>query len=308
MIEDGVYPDMPMQEYLAIGRPTLDEGTGELVQAEEAMISSGIVREMYWSSPYHARQKMLGIQKDSSARQRLGSLTHTAILEPHLMDDAYVVLPEPDGKKFPKADGTPSDTPRNTKAYKEAVAKLQEDNPSKEAVEYEHIVAATAVQAGVERCEDAKFLIDKPGQIELTVIATDPETGLRCKARFDKWLEIGWDLNLKGCRSAKFERFQKDISNMHFIGAGFYKMVAEWAGLPWKRSIFLALELDPPHVVKPWECGPDVIDGGERVSRWALDRLAECIKKDVWPAYGDQIESVSLTEYAYQQIDERTGR
>ena len=309
MIEDGVYPAMSMADYLAIGRPTLNLETGELEQPEEYFISSGIVKRLYWESEFHALMDLTGeIHRDSSARQKLGSLTHTAVLEPDLLDDSYVVLPEPDPKKYTKADGTPSTNVKGTKDYKEAVLALKEANPDKEAVEYEDIIAAHRVVEGVSRCEDARFLIEKPGQIELTVIATDPETGLRLKARFDKWLEVGWDLNLKGCRSAKFSKFQKDVSNMHFIGAAFYKHVAELAGLEWKRSIILALELDPPHVVKPWEMYPDVIDGGERVTRWALDRISRCMVNNVWPAYGDQIEGMALTEYAYAQIEERTAQ
>ena len=306
-IRDGVYEDMPMVDYLAIGRPTLDEETGELVKPAEYFISSGIVKSLYWKSEFHALQQLTGeAHKDSSARQKLGSVTHTAVLEADKLDDAYVLLPEPDGKVFTKADGTPSDNPKNTKGYRDAVKKLIEDNPNKELVEHEHIVAAHLVVAGIDRCRDAKALIEAPGQIELTVIATDPITGLRVKCRFDKWLtDVGWDLNLKGCRSAKFWNFQKDVSQMHFIGAGFYKMVAEWAGLEWKRSVILALELDPPHVVKPWEMYPDVIDGGERVTRWGLDRLAKAIESETWPAYGDQIEGMALTEFAYRQIDER---
>lgn len=305
-MEDGLYEDMPMEDYLALGRPTVNEETGELVAPDELFVSSGIVKELFWKSEFHAYQKLIGeTHKDSSARQKLGSLTHTAVLEPDLMDDAYFVLPEPDGNVFTKADGTPSKTPRNTVAYKETVRELIAANPGKEAAEYEQIVAANNVKLGINRCEDAKFLIDAPGQVELTILATDPITGLRLKARFDKWLEVGWDLNLKGCRSAKFYNFQRDVSNMHFIGAGFYKMVAEWAGLTVKRSIILALELDPPHVAKPWEMYPDVMDGGERVTRWGLDRIAKAIEANHWPAYGDQIEGMALTEFAYRAIDER---
>ena len=308
-IADGVYEDMTMEEYLAVGRPTLDKETGELVAPEERFISSGIVKEMFWKSEFHALQKLTGeAHKDSSARQKLGSLTHTAVLEPEKMETAYKVLPRADGRVFTKDDGTPSKTPRNTVKYKEVVRNMREAraNRGKEFMEWEQVQAAKLVVEGVERCRDAKALIEAPGQIELTVIATDPITGLRVKCRFDKWLtEVGWDLNLKGCRSAKFWNFQKDVSQMHFIGAGFYKMVAEWAGLEWKRSVILALELDPPHVVKPWEMYPDVIDGGERVTRWGLDRLAKAIESETWPAYGDQIEGMALTEFAYRQIDER---
>ena len=48
------------------------------------------------------------------------------------------------------------------------------------------------------------------------------------------------------------------------------------------------------------------MDGGERVSRWALDKLAKAIEKDEWPAYGNRITGMALTEYAYSLIDERT--
>lgn len=307
VIEDGIYEDMSMADYLATGRPTLDKETGELVDPDEHFISSGIVKELYWKSEFHALQKLTGeAHKDSSARQKLGSVTHTAVLEPALMDDSYVLLPQPDPKVFTKGDGTVSTNVKATKAYKDHVAQLKAANPDKEPVEHEHIVAAHAVVAGIGRCADAQALIEAEGQVELTVIATDPVTGLRVKCRYDKWLtKVGWDLNLKGCRSAKFYNFQKDVSQMHFIGAGFYKMVAEWAGLEWKRSVILALELDPPHVVKPWECYPDVIDGGERVTRWGLDRLAQAIETETWPAYGSRIEGMSLTEFAYSHIDER---
>lgn len=307
-MEDGIYEDVPMADYLALGRPTLDEKTGTLLAPEEHFISSGIVKEVFWKSEYHALMKLTGeTHKDSSARQKLGSLTHTAVLEPDKMERAYKVLPRADGRVFTKDDGTPSKTPRNTVKYKEIVRNMKDAraNRGKEFVEYEQVQAAHAVVGGVRRCEDAQFLIDAPGQVELTIIATDPTTGLRLKARFDKWLEVGWDLNLKGCRSAKFHNFQRDVSNMHFIGAGFYKHVAELAGLTVKRSIILALELDPPHVCKPWECWPDVMDGGERVTHWGLAKLAKAIEADTWPAYGHQIGGMALTEFAYRAIDER---
>lgn len=306
-MKDGIYEDMPMADYLAIGRPTVDEETGELVNPEEWFVSSGIVKEVYWHTEFHALDKLTSPDTEGGARQALGSLVHTAILEPHLMDDAYVILPKPDPLVHTTAEGEPSKSPRSTAAYKTEVEQLGLANPGKELVEYKQIVAATNVQLGVERCEDAKLLIDEPGKVELTVIATDPETGIRLKGRFDKWLDRGWDVNLKGCRSAQFHRFQKDVSNIHFVGVGFYKYLAEWAGLPWEKSIILALELDPPHVAKPWEMYPDVIDGGERVTRWALDRLAKAMKTKNWPAYGDRIEGMALTEFAYKRIDERTA-
>ena len=49
-IEDGIYEDMPMDEYLAIGRATLDKETGELVLPEEYFVSSGIIKELYKAS------------------------------------------------------------------------------------------------------------------------------------------------------------------------------------------------------------------------------------------------------------------
>ena len=294
-----------MADYLAIGRPIVDPETGEITEVEP-VVSSGVIKELYWHSEYHALQKLRGEGDDDSARKRLGSLTHTAVLEPHLLDTEFIVLPEPDPEKFRTANDEPSSKPRATQAYKEAVKALKEANPDKIAVEYDDLVATTLITQCIDRCEDARLLIEAPGKVELTVLARDPITGLRAKARFDKWLDCGWDLNIKGCRSAGFHRFQRDVSNMHFVGAGFYKMVAEWAGLEWTKAVILALELDAPHIAKPWEMGADVIDGGERITRWGLDRLALAMRNDSWPAYGDRIEAMSLTDHAYRRIDERT--
>lgn len=303
-LADGIYEDMPMSEYLALGKPVVDQATGEIVSTE-SFISSSIVKEMYWRSEFHALRKLQGADEDDTARKRLGSLVHTAVLEPHLLDVDFYVLPEPDPEKYRTGDGSVSKNVRATSAYKEAVAACAAENLGKTAVEASDLHACALIREGIERCEDARLLCAAEGRIELTVLATDPVTGLRVKGRFDKLLTNRWDLNLKGCRSARFHQFQRDVSNIHFIGAGFYKLLADWAGIPLAKSVILALELDAPHVVKPWELYPDVLDGGERVTRWALDRIALAMKRESWPAYGDRIEGMALTEEAYRRIDER---
>ena len=51
----------------------------------------------------------------------------------------------------------------------------------------------------------------------------------------------------------------------------------------------------------------DAIEGGRDQLRPLLARYAECVARNEWPAYSDEVQNIALPTWAWQQIAEEVA-
>lgn len=124
-------------------------------------------------------------------------------------------------------------------------------------------------------------------------------SGLAVKGRADM---VGVDkenltflVDLKTCRDASPREFARTT-----VGK-YHRQAAMYCDL-WGCSAFgfIAVEVEPPYAVKVYWLDERSIDQGRFENNWDLNRLAECYKTNVFPAYGEHHESISIPEYMFR--------
>jgi exodeoxyribonuclease VIII len=293
---DGHYPDLEMDEYLAW-----------------PAVSGSALSVLAKHSPWHLHQAIYhpsASAERSSVALRLGTVAHTAILEPHLMDDLYVLAPEPDPEKYRTAAGKPASNPKATKQYKDECKHLLADNPGKDLIErdvYDRAIQAREVVFANHRAEQ---LLKADGPVELSCVATDPETNVSVKLRPDKLVDaLGFDVNLKTTANAEYNSFASDVWRFGYHrSAALRSMAMGWLGMEIRRSILIAVETDAPAGVAVYELDEGTMDAGEQIVRSMLRVIARCIEKDEWPAYPVEVQSLALPSWAWAKVDEEVQR
>ena len=129
---------------------------------------------------------------------------------------------------------------------------------------------------------------------EVTIIWTDPETGIVCKARPDI-IGNGTLADLKKTRSTVERRFSAQAADLgYFEQLAFYRRSIVH-GLGWtpKRVCFIAAEDAAPHEPAVFDVDADTLDAADKRVSARLRRLAECRDSGAWP--GRHASPVALT-------------
>jgi len=243
---------------------------------------------------------------DKTGARLLGSLTHTAVLEPDLLDVEYAAMPQADPNVFTTASGNPSSNPKATSAWKAKEAELAATG--KTVTTHEQMQEALAMRDKVHAHPRAKQIVQAPGPVEATMVAHDPETGVLLKARADKLIPgIGWHVNFKTAGNASRNTFMRDVYNYgYYVSMALYERVLRALGWDLRRSQFLVVETAGPLEVAIYEADAGLMDAGHRVLSVVLERIAECIERDEWPGHGMEIqeEPISLPHWAWSRVED----
>ena len=65
--------------------------------------------------------------------------------------------------------------------------------------------------------------------------------------------------------------------------------------------LFVAQEKQAPYLVSVIELDADAVLLGARQNRRAIDLFAECMATDIWPSYGDGINTIDLPRWVYMK-------
>lgn len=241
-----------------------------------------------------------------TAASTLGSLTHTAILEPDLLETLYVPEPKPCSATFTTASGAPAINPRATKAFKEAVAELEATG--KTVVGFDAWTAALEMRDAVYRHTAAAALLKNPGPVELSGIWTDPETGVRCKIRPDKLVpDIGANVNVKTSQNPNRDPWSVDLYRYgYYRDFAFYERGLRTLGFDHQRAIALVIETTGPleDRVCVHELDEGTMDAGHQLVEKYLYEIARCESSGIWPGHPQDIRSISLPPWAWAKVDE----
>ena len=248
--------------------------TNSEYHSHKAISKSGL--DLINRSPAHfkwAREN----KQDATPAMRLGSLTHLAVLEPHLFEKQCVVMPTMD---------------RRTKEGKMIWEEFQAAHPDEELLTSEEHTKIIGIRDAVYAHPTAKKLIDQIRQVEASTFWTDKDTGVECKCRPDAVLKNGILVDLKTTQDASFN-FRRSVAKFRYhVQAAYYG--DGMGGVRDHPMIFIAVETAEPYFVSCHMIGPDTIFAGQEAYRRNLQTYSECLKSGEWPAYPTNINMIEL--------------
>ena len=227
-------------------------------------------------------------QRKSTRNMEVGTAIHAAILEPVRFDEEYHIS---------------SALLRTEKAYKED-CKLY--NGGEMTLTTPESVNVLGMRESVENNFEAMQFLRAPGRPELSAFATDPETGVQIRARFDWLTDDGISVDVK--KTQDLRKFSQSVSAYRYhVQEAFYRHVYKLiTGEDLKAFYFLAVEEDSPHSNKMFLLDESAVEIGEYYMRKNLWSYAECINSNKWPH--KEIDSiVDLPYYAFKQYEEDTA-
>ena len=145
------------------------------------------------------------------------------------------------------------------------------------------------LETWAKRCSESpaiRALFEQKGESEVTLLWTDPETGLYCKARCD-WLTDENNVGeVKTASDASPEGFAKAVANYNYYRKeAWYRRGLEVLGRKCHEFQFVVLEKGPAALVATYTLDADALELGRGENRLALERYADCVLHDEWPGY-----------------------
>ena len=238
---------------------------------QKVMVSHG--PRAYWNSFLNPDRP----ESKPTAAMKLGTLTHCAVLEPDELKKRFVVV-----------------SSRTTKKGKEEEKEAQEKGL--ETCTQSDWDLALNMRDAVFAEPAAKELLSF-GIAEKSYWWDDEQSGLTCKCRPD-WINKETIVDLKTSRSgANPNDFSKAVANFkyHLQAAHYLNGVSEA-----KRFIFLVVQSEYPFDIGLWELDKQSLEEGQKLSRDALDKIAECRLLDSYPSWCESgVQSLTLPKWAF---------
>lgn len=259
------------------------ELSNEQYHAHDSISKSGL--DLIARSPAHYRYSE---RREATRAMVVGSAVHAAILEPELFAKQYMLLRDVKD--------------RRASEYKQAVAVHGADNVLT-GTEADYVAG---IQESVRTHDQLSALLSEPGRAELSVITTDPVTGVAVRCRFDWLTDAGVPVDLKTTLDARPDAFSRSVSNYRYhVQAAFYCDVWEWeTGDKLDRMIFAALEKSMPHAVALYMLDDEAMMVGRKLYREALNTYARCLESGHWPGYEGGVQLLNLPPWAVELNDE----
>lgn len=230
-------------------------------RANKALSRSSL--EKLRKSPLHLKWSLDNEQPDESYF-RFGRLAHAAVLEHARFWPTTVIW---DGAR------------RYGKVWDEFCAQ----NEGKEILTAEEESSLLFIGEAVRR--HPVYANIHESDVEVSIFWTDPDTGVRCKARPDCLGLDGvmYDLKTTQDASAAFE--DSIIKYGYHRQAAWYLDAANAAGMGIKDFVFIAVEKEAPFGVQTFALDESLIEQGRAENRAALQVFSDCLKSGNWPGY-----------------------
>ena len=149
-----------------------------------------------------------------------------------------------------------------------------------------------------------KLIDDSVGEAEVSLLADDPGTGVRLRARPDWSTERDgrlWLVDLKTTVTAEPRAFARKAADYRYhLQAAWYVQVAALLNLdPCAAFVFVAVEKEPPYLVSVTEWDGEAMTEGARLMREAIKTYALCKESDFWSGYPEGITPMYLPRWAF---------
>lgn len=263
----GVFRGMPFEQY----------------HRTEALSASGAKHLL--KSPCHYRHAIDHPIKPTEAMQ-FGTAVHTGVLEPETFDQRIAFAPECD---------------RRTKIGKEIWADFIFQNDGKLILWSDQELLVRGAIAAVRAHPAASVLLDEADS-EVSLFWKCDRFGIPRKARMDT-TRGGVITDLKTCQDASADAFGKDIAKRlyHVQAANYVEGYRKLFDREPEGYLLIAVESSAPHGVAVYSLPWLAIDAGAQRMDVACERYRDCSASNVWPAYPDTIEIITLPRWAYME-------
>ena len=243
----GIYEDMPNSAY----------------HKSEGVSKSGL--DKIDRSPAHYKWPK---KFNTTRSMEIGTAIHAAILEPVRFAEEYVIV---------------DCNARTHKDYKQAVKDCKHPNASELTLTKPESENVLGMQESIHSNAEAMQFLSAPGKAELSMFATDPETGVQIRCRFDWLTDDGYSVDVK--KTQDLRKFGKSVHQYRYhVQDAMYRHVYKLAtGDDLKEFLFLAVEEQSPHSNHIFLLDEEAVEIGEFYYRKNLIEYAECINSGKWP-------------------------
>lgn len=236
--------------------------------------------------PYHYFYQE---QREQTRPMQVGSAIHAAILETEVFKREFMMLPEIKDRRQPE--------------YKQAVKQYGVGNvfTGSDCNNIENI------QDAVWNNKEAADLLSAEGYCELSGFVQDPETGIICRHRFDKYINDGeWAVDVKKTQDVREFKFARSIADYRYhVQDAFYIDQHEWlTGKKLRGMKFICVEEKYPHKVAVYYLDDVSRDIGRKQYRENLNTYAEFIKAEKKPVNNEPAQIITLPEYIMRQYED----
>ena len=269
MIPDiGIYTNVPCEEYFAweaMNRSTLEHAARSVLHLHTAM-----------NTP-----------SKSTPAMDLGTALHCAVLEPDAYSRRYVVAPKVDRR-----------TTEGKATWESFVASLE----GKSIVDADDDAAVRAMADSIRSHPQAATLLDVPGDSEVCVVWDDAETGIRCKARIDRYAAGTIGVDIKTTANASPSAFAKSVFDY-----GYHRQVAWYAdgffAVTGKATPFVivAVENSAPWAVCVYRLEDEAVGFGRDDNRRWLRMYADAVRTQRFDGYSDGVVALGLPAWAHNR-------
>lgn len=268
MHSPGIYTISAI-EYFAL--PYISKSTLDLVQKSPAEYK-------YWSSSKEQRVK--------GHAAALGTMAHTAILEPFELDERVVIEPSVD---------------KRTKAGKQAYEEWKATAGNREPVSAEDYATVMAMRDAVMSHKIAGQVF-RTGLPERSIIWEHKLTGVMCKSRLD-FIADDTLVDLKTTENATLEAFQQSVTKYRYhVQVAFYLDALKAIGMDVPHNLLVVVESKPPHHVATYTFDREAIEEGRYRYEENLRTYAKCKETDTWPGLEETVKTISLPNWYWKGI------
>lgn len=265
-------------------------GLHENISNEEYHKSAGISKshlDVIAKTPMHYWSKYIDPNREPSeptAAMRMGTLIHTAVLEPDTLTERTILAPE--------------GINRRTNDGKAAWAAFEAQAKGREIITLEEHETLLRIQDRVRNHPIAGRLLadgvaEQSYYSKRTLNVVDNETGeiqqveetLKCRP--DWMTGNGVMVDLKSTDDASPDGFGRSVVNYrYYIQPPWYgDILEELYGEPPAAFVFIAVEKSWPHAIGVYFATIDQIELGRAHYRKDLNQIAECKARNLWPDF-----------------------
>lgn len=142
------------------------------------------------------------------------------------------------------------------------------------------------------------------GQSEVSAFWTDSDTGVRCRARFDR-LNPGQIVDLKTAADANPASFGRAVAAFSYdLQAAWYTEAHRAVADDWPEFVHVVVEKHEPHLVSVIQLDSEALHIGALKAARARQVFADCTKTGQWPGYPEIVHPVGLPQWAvYEEMD-----
>lgn len=264
MLAKGFH-EMPFEDYLKV----------------EAASSHGLM-DIRRSPKYYKWRK--NNQKKTDAMS-LGSLVHSLVLEPHILENKMRVKQKVDGRT------------KEGKAYNEDF--MASVAPGDIVIDTEMNSTLLKIRDSLFENDFSKKILNTPSIKETAGFWVHDHTGAFCKIRPDiAILEGDIMVDIKTTQNAHPMSFMKDIYNLNYdIQAAFYiDGYREITGRT-PKFVWLCVENNEPHDVACYHATEKIYGFGKVRYEKTLAQYAHCYSTNSWPGYAQGIVPLDLPHW-----------